>query len=99
MTATNFNNLDYKALVFASLSFGQTPSASPEQDRTKNFGSSLKKYEEKKRRDSKNKQKSNNAKSDDEEDIIRVETDLVINDVLVANPKGNVILVLCNLSY
>jgi VWFA-related protein len=81
-------------LNLASYSFGQTPSvkptpvpsASPEQRR--DFGSSLKRYEKRKRRDAQDKRKSDDANG---EEIVRVETDLVSNDVLVTNQKGNVI--------
>lgn len=84
------------ALFLAAVpySFGQTPAASPaptqsaptEQPRVRKFGSSLKQYEQKKR----NKMPAKGNESDD--DVVRVSTDLVINDVLVTNQKGNVIL-------
>ncbi len=82
-------------LTLISLSFGQKPSALPtpkpststEQIRTKNFGSSLKKYEKKKRRDSQDKKKS----VEPDEDEIYIETDLVVSDVLVTDQKGNII--------
>jgi len=81
--------------AFVCYSFGQTPSASPtlgqsapppETPRTRNFGSSLKRYEKK----SRPKTQAKTIESDDE--VIRVSTDLVVNDVLVTNQKGNVIL-------
>jgi VWFA-related protein len=81
---------------FASVcySFGQTPSASltghsvrpPETSPTRNFGWSLKQYEKKSRA----KTQAKSIEPDD--DVIRVSTDLVVNDVLVSNQKGNVIL-------
>jgi VWFA-related protein len=84
-------------LAFVPYSFGQRPaasptpgqSASPEKARTRDFGSSLKKYEKKKRQNSQDKQKSNDP---NDEEIVRVETDLIINDVLVTNQKGNLII-------
>ncbi len=79
-------------LMFVPHVFGQTPSAPPMQSapletpRTRNFGSSLKRYEKKER---KKIQTTNNEQDDD---VVRVSTDLVVNDVLVTNQKGNVIL-------
>jgi len=81
-------------LAFVPWSHGQTPSVSstptqsapPEQPRIRNFGSSLKRYEKKER----HKTQSKSNESDD--DVVRVSTDLVLNDVLVTNQKGNVIL-------
>ena len=52
------------------------------------FGSSLKRYENKEKSNPTDKQK-NTANNDDS---IRVETNLVVNDVLVVNQKGNAIL-------
>ena len=79
-------------LVFVSLGLAQTPSTSPppEGPRIRNFGHSLEKHDEKKRGKSSPEQKRGPAKTNDEE-IIRVETDLVIHDVLVTDQKGNVI--------
>ncbi|PYS22949.1 MAG: hypothetical protein DMF72_11605 [Acidobacteria bacterium] len=82
-------------LALVPFSFGQTPSASPipmqsappEQPRIRNFGSSLKRYEKKK--EPKKPQTTNNERDDD---VVRVSADLVVNDVLVTNQKGNVIL-------
>lgn len=83
-------------LAFVSSSFGQTPSVSPmpEETRTKPFGSSLDKYDRKKQknkkpRDSQDKQKRDAPKDDGE--TIRIETDLVVNDVLITDQKGNLI--------
>lgn len=75
-------------LALASSSFGQTPSPSASPENRRDFGSSLKQYGKKKQRDSQAKPKSSDA---DDEEVIRVKTDLVINDVLVTNQKGNVI--------
>ena len=84
-------------LTTASSPFGQTPSASPmpaqpatpQTNRTKDFGSSLKKYEKKKqRKDSQNKRKSSDPVDDE---TIRIKTDLVVSDVLVTDQKSNVI--------
>lgn len=83
-------------LFFASVSycFAQTPSpspaptqsATPEQNRIRNFGSSLKRYEKKER------QQTQAKTNESDDDVVRVSTDLVVNDVLVTNQKGNVIL-------
>lgn len=87
-------------LGFASLCFGQTPSASPmpaqsastentnTNTKTKTFGSSLEKYKNKKPQNSQ--QKSKTEESDDEE-VIRLKTDLVVNDILVTDRDGKVI--------
>jgi len=52
------------------------------------FGSSLKRYENKEKSNPTGKQKNNT----DSNDNIRVQTDLVVNDVLVVNQNGNAIL-------
>lgn len=82
-------------LSSVSFSFGQTPSAepqpspSPSPEQRRDFGSSLKRYEKKKRKDSQDKSK---GKDLDDDEVIRVKTDLVVNDVLVTNQKGNMII-------
>src|SRR5437588_7063825 len=81
-------------LAFVPHLFGQTPSVSPtpaqsappEVPRTRTFGSSLKRYGKK---EPKKPQTTNNERDDD---VVRVSADLVVNDVLVTNQKGNVIL-------
>ncbi|HMG76326.1 MAG TPA: VWA domain-containing protein, partial [Pyrinomonadaceae bacterium] len=81
-------------LAFASLSFGQTPSASPtpvqsaSPEKSKIFGSSLEKYENTQRRNSRGKQETEGA---DDGEIIRVKTDLVVNDVLVTDQNRKMI--------
>src|SRR5437870_812787 len=83
-------------LAFASLSFGQTPSASPtptqsaspEKTRGKTFGSSPGKYKDKEQRNFQNKQKSNES---EDVETIRITTDLVVNDVLVTDQNGKMI--------
>jgi VWFA-related protein len=82
-------------LAFVSSSFGQKSSVSPtlEKTRTKTFGSSLDKYKNKKQKskkspDSQQKQKSGEP---DDEEVIRIETDLVVSDVLVTDQKSKVI--------
>jgi VWFA-related protein len=85
-------------LAFVSLSFGQAPSTSstpaqspsPENPRTKDFGSSLKKYEKKKQKKDSQPQQNSNVSPEDNE-TIRVQTDLVASDVLVTDQKSNVI--------
>lgn len=66
-----------------------TPSASPQSVRQREFGSSLERYKKKQRKDKRGKRPVQNNTED--EDIIKVETDLVIQDVLVTDPQGNVI--------
>ena len=83
-------------LAVASLSFGQIPSASPvptqsaspEKTRAKTFGSSLRKYKPKELRDFQNRPKSNEP---DDVEIVRVRTDLVVNDVLVTDQNGKMV--------
>src|SRR6266571_4617378 len=83
-------------LAVAPLSFGQTPSvspvptqsASPEKTRVKTFGSSLQKYKPKELRDFQNRPKSNEP---DDVEIVRVRTDLVVNDVLVTDQNGKMV--------
>jgi VWFA-related protein len=81
-------------VVFVPLCSAQTPSPSPESARIKNFGHSLEKYNEKKNK-SKNEKTPNEQKrgvtNTDDEEVIRVETDLVLQDVLVTDRAGNVI--------
>ncbi|MGI8470454.1 MAG: VWA domain-containing protein [Pyrinomonadaceae bacterium] len=83
-------------LIFASLSLGQTPSASPspvqsvspEKPRTKTFGSSLKKYKNNGQRYFQANRKSNEPNDDE---TIQIKTDLVVSDVLVTDQNGNII--------
>ena len=82
-------------LAFASYSFGQTPSApltqpaSQEKPKLKEFGSSLRKFGKKEKENSKALKEQSDI---DGEETIRIKTDLVVNDVLVVNQKGNVVL-------
>ena len=84
-------------LAFASVSFGQKPSASPtpsqstspERNRIKNFGSSLKKYEKRKQKKDAQAIPKTNEPVDDE--TIQIKTDLVVSNVLVTDQKSNVI--------
>src|SRR5947208_3195628 len=83
-------------LAVASLSFGQTPSASPvptqsaspEKTRAKTFGSSLRKYKPKELRDFQDRPKSNEP---DDVETSRITTDLVGNDVLVTDQNGKMV--------
>jgi|SRR6266568_2711420 len=83
-------------LALASPCFEQTPSASPtptppaspEKTRVKTFGSSLQKYKPKELRDFQNRPKSNEP---DDVEIVRVRTDLVVNDVLVTDQNGKMV--------
>ncbi len=76
-------------LAVASYSSGQTLPSAP-QGKTKTFGSSLEKYKIKPRqqRNAKSSRKNEKAKNDD---VIRVKTDLIINDVLVTDQNGTMI--------
>jgi VWFA-related protein len=60
-----------------------------EKAETKNFGKSLKKYSKKSDADSKNKEKKSENTNEDE--TIRVETNLVVCDVLVLDKQGRAI--------
>jgi len=78
------------AVVFCGVS-NRNVSAQPtskEKSKLKNFGSSLKKHEKKSDANSKDKEKKNGFA---EEETIQVETNLVVNDILVLNQKGNLI--------
>jgi hypothetical protein len=77
------------SIFFASTEFALAQPTLKEENRIKNFGKSLKKYDKKSEEDSQNKEKKSVAT---DADIIRVETNLVMNDVLVLNQKGNAIL-------
>jgi VWFA-related protein len=78
-------------LGFICFTFFDGVAAQPtlkEQNRTKDFGKSLKKFEKKEKDNSKDNQKT----SAEDEETIKVKTDLVVSDVLVVNQKGNVVL-------
>lgn len=64
------------------------PSASPENIKPKDFGSSLRKYEKKDQRDAESKPKNNEPDADE---IVRVATKLAVNDILVTEQSGKVI--------
>lgn len=81
------------SLALVSSSFGQAPSLKPSPtaspEKRKKFGSSLKRYNEKKGDWS----PEAPQKSDDlDDEVIRIKTDLVVNDLLVVNQKGNPVL-------
>jgi VWFA-related protein len=78
-------------LGFIFFTFFECVPAQPtlkEQNRTKDFGKSLKNFEKKEKDNS----KDNQDNSAEDEETIRVKTDLVVSDVLVVNQKGNVVL-------
>ena len=81
-------------LIFAVSALSQTvkptpePSPLPKDTRIKTFGSSLEKFEKKKKQNAPSIRNSDNPVDDE---IIRVDTDLVVTDVLVTDQKGNVI--------
>ena len=73
-----------------SYSFGQSPSASPTPStETRILGSSLEKHQDNRKN---NPQRSRKRHEPSDDDIVKVATDLVINNVLVSNQKGNLIL-------
>lgn len=73
------------SLLTCQILFGQEPKKVP--DRRKTFGESLKKYENK----PEVKAVKPKAASRTDDEIIRVETNMVVTDALVVNPKGNAI--------
>lgn len=82
-------------LTFIFSVYGQTPTAAPTENQAegkpklKNFGSSLKKFESKNgQKDTEDKPLAN-TQIDDE--VIRIKTDLVVNNILVVNEKGNAV--------
>lgn len=77
----------FLAIGFQSLD-AQTPPKPT--DRRKTFGQSLKQFE-KKPETKETKEKKPTAPSENDEDVIKVRTNLVVTDVLVANSKGNAI--------
>lgn len=80
-------------LSLTSFCFGQAPSARPSPsappERRRDFGSSLRRYERRQRRDAPDKRKGDDP---GEEEVVRVETDMVVDDVLVTNQKGDLII-------
>lgn len=72
-------------LILSSCFLVHAQSNPKEKNRTKDFGKSLDKYK-KKSVESADKVKKSDVSSDD---IIRVETNLVVSDILVVNQKGN----------
>jgi VWFA-related protein len=79
------------SLLFLSAS-GQTKDRAQEKRRVKDFGSSLKrlKWDDKKKAsvEKKSKSKPNSIGDSDEEEVVRVETTLVVCDVLVLDSQG-----------
>ncbi|MFN2502155.1 MAG: VWA domain-containing protein [Pyrinomonadaceae bacterium] len=75
--------VSFLATTFTSSAIGQSPTPTP--DRKKTFGHSLKRFE------SELNLGSSTARAIASDDIIRIETNMVVADVLVVNPKGNAI--------
>lgn len=71
-------------LTVPTISFGQKTIEVPSSEKTKIFGSSLEKYKNREKKDSQNNQSNN-------DDVIQIKTDLVVNDVLITDQKGNII--------
>src|SRR5207248_6399664 len=76
--------------VIALSSFTCAQSPSREKPKLKDFGSSLKrlKWDPTKNAAVETKRKEDKAKGSDEEDVVRVESSLVVNDVLVLDQQG-----------
>lgn len=74
--------------VGSQLLLAQAPQKTP--DRRKTFGQSLKQFE-KKSGTKETKDSKPAASSGNDDDVIKVQTNLVVTDVLVANAKGNAI--------
>src|ERR671914_624517 len=74
-----------------SYTLAQSPAR--EKPKLKNFGSSLKrlKWDAKKNAAVESKRKEEKRKDSDEEDVIRVETSLVVCDVLVLDKQGRAV--------
>lgn len=62
-------------------------SDSQKKSKKKDFGSSLERFENKKKTESQNSNQKTNIPADDE--TVRINTDLVVSDVLVVNEKGS----------
>lgn len=93
-----FNLISLPLLVGIIFISDESFSAQPtlkEQSKKKDFGWSLKKFEKKGKdssRDKETNQQNSKQSEDSDDETIRIETNLVINDVLVVNEKGNAIL-------
>ncbi len=88
LTTAQIKSISALAILFVCSTFAIPNLAQPtlqNPNRIKDFGKSLKKYEKKGEKDVKDKNASNDR------DAIRIETNLVVNDVLVVDQKGNAI--------
>jgi VWFA-related protein len=82
-------------IIFISNQWVFAQKSIKEQNKKKDFGWSLKKFEKKEKDSSKDEQtnlKNSEQSEVSEDETVRIETNLVINDVLVINEKGNAIL-------
>src|SRR5215475_9810476 len=75
-------------LNFFAFSTGYSQVPSKNKNRTKDFGKSLDKYKDRESAPDRRIKKADDGNGG----VIRVETNLVLMDVLVVNPKGSVIL-------
>jgi VWFA-related protein len=75
-------------ITFVCYCPGQTPIQMPSPEKTKTFGSSLEKYQNSEKKESNSNRRSNESEA---EEVIQVKTDLVVNDFLVTDQKGNII--------
>jgi VWFA-related protein len=90
-----FNLVLLIGISFISIETVSAQANLKDQNRKKDFGWSLKKFEKKGKERSKNKEtlQENPQQSEaPDSETIRVETNLIVNDVLVVNEKGNAIL-------
>lgn len=83
------------SLALVPSSLGQAPSLKPSPtaspEKRKKFGSSLKRYD-KKTGDWSPDASQEQPGNDSDDEVIRITTDLVVNDLLVVNQKGNPVL-------
>jgi VWFA-related protein len=87
-----FNLLAFALILSSSALFAiqaQTRSPTPDAPRLKNFGQSLKKDSKKKLPDG---AANTGTSSANDVDVVRVQTDLIVNDIMVVNNKGEAIL-------
>jgi VWFA-related protein len=86
--ATAILAISLSVALFSSFTFAQ--SATREKPKLKNFGSSLKrlKWDTERNAAVETKRKEDKAKGSEEEDVVRVETSLVVCDVLVLDQRG-----------
>jgi VWFA-related protein len=90
--ATAILTISLSVALFSSFAFAQTPTR--EKPKLKDFGSSLKrlKWDPERNAAVETKRKKDKAKGSEEEDVVRVETTLIVCDVLVLDQQGHPVL-------